>query len=183
MKANDVRFWRRPKICSLNRRCRQYAMLPGKQGSCGIMQPFLFSFEVLTSFPVAAAEGTEMLHDDVVGEEITPEEEYNIKASIVAAVSGRDWEDGADLRFPGSQPVSLARSNLDMLNTKRYWVTWKVGFPLSIRLGPLAALWTIAPMDMTQTSIIQSVSQMRTRNVNLSLAPQLFFAALLACPV
>ena len=108
------------------------------------MQVFLSSFEVLTVLWAAAAEGTEMLHDDVVGEEITPDEEYNIKASIVAAVSGRDWEESADLRFPGSQPVSLARSNLDMLNTKRYWVTWKVG-SISHRhspLGLLAGFWT-----------------------------------------
>jgi mRNA-capping enzyme len=72
------------------------------------------------------AEGTGMLHDDVVGEEITEEEEYNVKASIVMAVTGREFEEGMDLRFPGSQPVSLARSNIDMLNFKRYWVTWKV---------------------------------------------------------
>ena len=27
--------------------------------------------------------------------------------------------------FPGSQPVSLARSNMGLLNERRYWVTWK----------------------------------------------------------
>lgn len=73
-----------------------------------------------------------MLHDDVVGEEITEEEEYNVKAYIVMAVTGREFEEGMDLRFPGSQPVSLARSNIDMLNFKRYWVTWKVIFSYNI---------------------------------------------------
>ncbi len=27
--------------------------------------------------------------------------------------------------FPGSQPVSLARSNMGLLSERRYWVTWK----------------------------------------------------------
>ncbi len=28
-------------------------------------------------------------------------------------------------RFPGSQPVSLARANWDLLASHRFWVTWK----------------------------------------------------------
>lgn len=93
-----------------------------------------------------------MQHDDVVGEEITPEEEYNVKASIVTAVTGRDSEEGGDLRFPGSQPVSLARSNLEMLNFKRYWVTWKVGSPLlhlrDMIISSSSALGEVSPLKM-----------------------------------
>lgn len=67
-----------------------------------------------------------MKHDDIVGEEITADEEFMLKASIMERVTGQPYHDGLDLRFPGSQPVSLARSNIDMLNIRRYWVTWKV---------------------------------------------------------
>mmetsp|Transcript_11085 Transcript_11085/g.23903 ORF Transcript_11085/g.23903 Transcript_11085/m.23903 type:complete len:801 (-) Transcript_11085:769-3171(-) len=30
-----------------------------------------------------------------------------------------------EIKFPGSQPVSLDRSNLDLIRGHRYWVTWK----------------------------------------------------------
>ena len=82
---------------------------------------------LLTScFYDSAAEGTDMQHDDQVGEEITEEEEFVLKASIMERITGQPYHEGLDLRFPGSQPVSLARSNIDLLNMSRYWVTWKV---------------------------------------------------------
>ena len=31
----------------------------------------------------------------------------------------------AECSSPASQPVSLARSNMGLLNERRYWVTWK----------------------------------------------------------
>lgn len=67
-----------------------------------------------------------MQHDDVVGEDIPPEEELLIQAFIVERVMHQEYQEGMALRFPGSQPVSLAKSNMDLLNTQRYWVTWKV---------------------------------------------------------
>ena len=67
-----------------------------------------------------------MAHDDALGEEITEEEEFVLKALIVERMTGQAFQEDRELRFPGSQPVSLARSNLDLLNQRRYWVTWKV---------------------------------------------------------
>ena len=69
-----------------------------------------------------------MKHDDPVGEEIPPDEELLIQAFIVERVLHQEYQGGTNLRFPGSQPVSLAKSNIDLLNKQRYWVTWKVGF-------------------------------------------------------
>ena len=67
-----------------------------------------------------------MAHDDALGEEVLEEEEFVLKASILEQLTGQSYHDGLELRFPGSQPVSLARSNLQLLNQRRYWVTWKV---------------------------------------------------------
>lgn len=67
-----------------------------------------------------------MKHDDKLGEDVTEEEEYVLKALIVERMTGQAFHEDMELRFPGSQPVSLARSNLDLLNKRRYWVTWKV---------------------------------------------------------
>lgn len=67
-----------------------------------------------------------MAHDDVLGEDILEEEEFVLKASILEQLTGQPYYENAELRFPGSQPVSLARSNLQLLNLRRYWVTWKV---------------------------------------------------------
>ena len=73
-----------------------------------------------------AAEGTDMAHDDALGEEITTEEANVLKAFILEQMTGQAVQEDMELRFPGSQPVSLARSNLALLNKRRYWVTWKV---------------------------------------------------------
>lgn len=75
-----------------------------------------------------------MAHDDVLGEEITEEEEFVLKALILERLTGQPFQEGLELRFPGSQPVSLARSNLGLLNDRRYWVTWKVHTALSTKI-------------------------------------------------
>ncbi|KAK9842283.1 hypothetical protein WJX81_004542 [Elliptochloris bilobata] len=69
--------------------------------------------------PPKAAEGEppEMRHDDLLGEEVLLEEADNVQGLLPEEV-GR-------LFFPGSQPVSLARSNIGLLDERRYWVTWK----------------------------------------------------------
>ena len=67
----------------------------------------------------------ELKHDDVIGEAITEEEEESMRSTFVELITGTEAH-GGDSRFPGSQPVSLARSNLGMLNEQRYMVTWKV---------------------------------------------------------
>ncbi len=81
---------------------------------------------VSDSHSLLAAEGTEMAHDDALGEDITEEEEFVLRALILERMTGQPFMEDSELRFPGSQPVSLARSNLDLLNRRRYWVTWKV---------------------------------------------------------
>ena len=64
----------------------------------------------------------EMAHDDVLGEEVCKAEGDWVRGLLMEYVMGRD---ASQLMFPGSQPVSLARSNLTMLAERRYWVTWK----------------------------------------------------------
>ena len=80
------------------------------------------------------AEGLDLKHDDMIGESILPEEEEIVQQYVADAVTGQE---NALRRFPGSQPVSLARSNLDMLNARRYWVTWKVCHPVTTHLSTL----------------------------------------------
>ena len=63
-----------------------------------------------------------MQHDDVIGEEVSQEEGEAVQAQIVLAIMGPAAQ---ELRFPGSQPVSLAASNTHLLGKHRYYVTWK----------------------------------------------------------
>ena len=70
-----------------------------------------------------------MHHDDTVGEEVPAEEEAFVQGFVAERVMRQQYQEGMNLRFPGSQPVSLARSNLGLLNQQRYWVTWKVCCP------------------------------------------------------
>lgn len=63
-----------------------------------------------------------MQHDDVIGEEVCQEEAEAVQAEIVLAIMGPA---ASELRFPGSQPVSLAASNTHLLARHRYYVTWK----------------------------------------------------------
>lgn len=76
-------------------------------------------------------EGGVRLHmDDEIGEEVPEEEATWIKEETFMAVAQCQTNEGAmnkrrGVFFPGSQPVSLSRENLDLLNNSRYWVTWK----------------------------------------------------------
>lgn len=63
-----------------------------------------------------------MQHDDVIGEAVCQEEAEAVQAEIVSAIMGPAAQ---ELRFPGSQPVSLAASNTHLLSKHRYYVTWK----------------------------------------------------------
>ena len=67
-----------------------------------------------------------MKHDDDIGEPVSEEEQNYIQRAFLVLVTGREQQLGERLIFPGGQPVSLARENLGLLNTKRYMVTWKV---------------------------------------------------------
>lgn len=64
-------------------------------------------------------DGTPMHHDDVVGEEVHEEQANEIR-SVVSYFCGQGGN-----RFPGSQPVSLARENMDQIAKQEYHVTWK----------------------------------------------------------
>lgn len=63
-----------------------------------------------------------MQHDDEMGEAVGEEEGEAVQCEVVKAIMGPA---AAELRFPGSQPVSLAASNLHLLRQHRYYVTWK----------------------------------------------------------
>lgn len=65
------------------------------------------------------ADGTPMHHDDVIGEEVCEEQALEVR-NIVLYLCGQDGS-----RFPGSQPVSLARDNMDVIKNQQYHVTWK----------------------------------------------------------
>jgi mRNA-capping enzyme len=77
-----------------------------------------------------------MHHDDVLGEAVPEEEaEWVRRAVFVAVVAARDFYSSGQppsehvfrqpVRFPGSQPVSLDRRNLELVLKRRYLVTWK----------------------------------------------------------
>lgn len=65
---------------------------------------------------------TKTTADDPVGEAIHPEEQHWRRNEILEIMLGpqRNFN-----RFPGSQPVSMDRSNLDLLTKKRYWMSYK----------------------------------------------------------
>lgn len=69
----------------------------------------------------SGAIGIGIEHDDPFGEMVCVGEANWVRSILAQYVLGR----GENLIFPGSQPVSLARSNLRMLKERRYWVTWK----------------------------------------------------------
>lgn len=70
-------------------------------------------------------QGEDLQHDDILGENVCESEANWVRGLLMEYIMGRSIENGQGAMFPGSQPVSLARSNLDMLSTRRYWVTWK----------------------------------------------------------
>jgi|TARA_B110000971_G_scaffold208873_1_gene234396 mRNA-capping enzyme len=60
-----------------------------------------------------------MHHDDSLGETVYDGQAREIKNVVL-------WLCGVEgARFPGSQPVSLARDNMDELTKREYHVTWK----------------------------------------------------------
>ncbi|GAB4819049.1 hypothetical protein N2152v2_006095 [Parachlorella kessleri] len=72
------------------------------------------------------AQGTHIHHEDVLGEEISDAERWEVVTFVVSAVKGYcEWDGRGDPIFPGSQPVSLDRQNIQQLTNIRYWVTWK----------------------------------------------------------
>ena len=77
-----------------------------------------------------------MHHDDVLGEAVPEEEAECVRRAVyVAVVAARDYYRSGQppgeavfrqpARFPGSQPVSLDRRNLELVQARRYLVTWK----------------------------------------------------------
>lgn len=70
-------------------------------------------------------EGDDLKHDDIIGENICESEANWVRSLLMEYIMGRRIVNGEGAMFPGSQPVSLARSNLHMLSSRRYWVTWK----------------------------------------------------------
>ena len=72
-----------------------------------------------------AEEPPPIQHDDLLGEAVSEEEAALVQQCITMAMRGRSQADmhmGAHQHFPGSQPVSLDRSNLALLKERRYWV-------------------------------------------------------------
>ncbi len=64
-------------------------------------------------------DGTPMRHDDVLGTAVYEGQAREIR-NVVCYLCGVDGS-----RFPGSQPVSLARDNMDTISRHEYHVTWK----------------------------------------------------------
>lgn len=78
----------------------------------------------------AAAAARVPHHDDVFGDPVGPDEAAAAASVVMDLVRPGGGDDGPQRRggrawFPGSQPVSLARSNVSLLAARRYWVTWK----------------------------------------------------------
>ncbi|CAK9277141.1 unnamed protein product [Sphagnum jensenii] len=66
----------------------------------------------------------EMTNDDVLGDAI-PDEHQRDMQKICYWALGVQVHVGGNLHFPGSQPVSLDRQNLQLLRQKYYYATWK----------------------------------------------------------
>eukprot|EP00798_Chlamydomonas_sp_ICE-L_P001426 gene1426-32797_t len=74
--------------------------------------------------PKAAVDpSVEPSHDKIfdIGEPIPHDEAAFVLSSVCTAL----LPERPDIPFPGSQPVSLARANLELIRNRRYWVTWK----------------------------------------------------------
>ena len=66
-------------------------------------------------------DGTPMHHDDVLGTPVHEDQADEIKR-VVAYLCGANPNATV---FPGSQPVSLARDNMQIIKRREYHVTWK----------------------------------------------------------
>lgn len=67
-------------------------------------------------------EVAEIAHDDLLGEPVPLEEAREYQDLCSWALLGKP---DPGRRFPGSQPVSFARSNMNLLMQREYMVTWK----------------------------------------------------------
>ena len=67
------------------------------------------------------ADGSRMRHDDLLGEPVFEGQAREIRA-VALWLCGQEVSSS---RFPGSQPVSLARDNMHELASREYHVTWK----------------------------------------------------------
>ncbi|QDZ24112.1 mRNA-capping enzyme [Chloropicon primus] len=71
-----------------------------------------------------AKDGEPMQHDDLLGEEIIGQHKEEVKNLVRMYILNQE-ELGRIHHFPGSQPVSFSRDNMQMLEERRYYVTWK----------------------------------------------------------
>ena len=67
------------------------------------------------------ADGSRMRHEDLLGEPVFEGQAREIRA-VALWLCGQEVSSS---RFPGSQPVSLARDNMHELASREYHVTWK----------------------------------------------------------
>ncbi|MEW5301711.1 MAG: hypothetical protein WDW36_004553 [Sanguina aurantia] len=75
-----------------------------------------------------APPGAPLSHDNVyeIGEAISEDETYFIQQQVYQIIHGHSpHPDPKGIRFPGSQPVSLDRGNLNRVADNRYMVSWK----------------------------------------------------------
>ncbi|XP_020524223.1 mRNA-capping enzyme isoform X2 [Amborella trichopoda] len=70
---------------------------------------------------IVEMENTVMTNDDVLGDEIPTDQQVLLQKICFTKLE----LGGANLHFPGSQPVSLDRSNLQLLRQRYYYATWK----------------------------------------------------------
>mgnify|MGYP006132026011 FL=1 len=75
--------------------------------------------ERITTTVGGNVDGSKMHHDDVLGQPVYEGQSREIK-NVVLWLCGQEGS-----RFPGSQPVSLARDNMNELSKQSYHVTWK----------------------------------------------------------
>ncbi len=73
----------------------------------------------------SGAVGRGLQHDDPIGEAVSKSESDWVHTLLMEYILERPDVNPHNCMFPGSQPVSLARSNLGLLFKHRYWVTWK----------------------------------------------------------
>lgn len=73
----------------------------------------------------ATRSGEAMTIDDVLGDAIPEAEQSQLRVEVYRLLGLLVQGSGDRLRFPGSQPVSLDRQNLQLLRQKYYHVTWK----------------------------------------------------------